>query len=134
MKNQSFRQTASRKAVLEVIGKAKTPLDIAQILEELKRRKFRIDRATVFRIIKLFTTRGIINKLEFREGKARYELATLPHHHHAVCLDCGLISDINEKELAAVDMEALEKQVSRKLSFKTSLHSLELFGLCQNCS
>lgn len=133
MKKKSFRQTASRKAVLEIVGKAKTPLDIAQIFEELKRRNFQIDRATVFRIIKLYTDQGIINKLEFREDKARFELASLPHHHHAVCLECGRIADINERELAAVDMEDLEKQVNKKLSFKTSVHSLELFGLCSNC-
>ena len=65
---------------------------------------------------------------EFDEGKARYELTSLPHHHHAICTKCRKVEDIKECNIREV-----KKNAENNLSFKIEFHRIELFGKCHEC-
>lgn len=101
----------------------KKPLDAKYFINVLH-----ADRVTVFRMLNTFVDKGIIRKLEFGEGKARYELATKGDHHHLICTSCGSVKDIEDKY-----MNKLEKEIQRDKKFIVKSHSLEFFGLCKNC-
>ncbi len=129
LKESSLAVTPARIALLEVLQKEKKPVDVQTLIEALQNENIEVNRVTVFRIINAFVEKGIVHKLEFSEGKARYELSSLPHHHHAVCTNCGKVQDIEDCEV-----EKIEKKVSENLSFSIQSHRLEFFGLCKNCS
>lgn len=128
LEKHHIKNTPGRIAILEILQKAKKPVDIQFIIEELDKKQASIDRATVFRIINVFTEQGIVHKLEFSEGKARYELTSLPHHHHVICVNCGIVKDIED-----CDVDDLEKKISKNLEFEIQTHRLEFFGLCKKC-
>ena len=128
LKSFSLKATPARLAILELLEHTDLPLDVATMREFLKEKNIKTDQATVFRIVGLFTNRGLTRQIELQEGKARYELTTLPHHHHTICTSCGRVQDIGHCEV-----KDIEKKASDHLGFKTENHQVELFGLCANC-
>jgi len=123
-----IRNTKASSAVIRILEKEKKPLDVEDFIGRLNRRKINVDRTTVFRIVNKLTEARILTRLEFDEGKARYELTSLPHHHHAICTKCRKVEDIKECNIREV-----KKNAENNLSFKIEFHRIELFGKCHEC-
>lgn len=87
------------------------------------------DRATVYRTIELFERLGIVNRI-WHGFKHRVELSEIftPHHHHAMCQQCGKMVDI-----ASPELEAALTSLAKKHRFLALNHSVELTGYCSNC-
>tara|TARA_B100001142_G_scaffold205839_1_gene204127 strand:+ start:513 stop:893 length:381 start_codon:yes stop_codon:yes gene_type:complete len=97
-------------------------------VEELHRRINKVDKsislATVYRTVKLFEELGILEKLEFGDGRARYEDADREHHDHLINVQNGeVIEFINS------DIEKLQEKIAQELGFKLLGHKLELYGV-----
>lgn len=118
--------TDKREVIYSLFKNSITPLSVSMLLRLLKGE--RINRATVFRIVKLFEIKQLIKRIDLAEGELRFELASLPHHHHALCRTCGAIESIN---ICITDEE--KKQVKKSLGFSILDHSLILFGVCKKC-
>lgn len=88
-----------------------------------------VDRATVYRTIELFEKLGIVNRI-WHGFKHQIELSEIftPHHHHALCQNCGRTMDIASSEL-----EAELAQLAKRHNFLALSHSVELLGYCKNC-
>jgi Fur family ferric uptake transcriptional regulator len=119
-----LKNTPSRLAILSVLKEKNRPLDVLEIFELTKDKA---DLATVYRTLEAFCANGLANKVEFREGKYRYELRGTDHHH-LICLSCNKIEDIEDRF-----MDDWEKEIKDRRGFLVRNHSLEFFGLCANC-
>lgn len=108
--------------VLDLISRSKLPVDASYLIEKLK-----VNKTTVYRQIDKLVDDNKIVEVELGDGKKRYELKDLKHHHHLVCNKCGMIEDIELNE------EIILKELSIKTNFKVENHSLEFFGNCVNC-
>lgn len=86
--------------------------------------------ATVYRTLELLVEMGVLKKIDFGDGRARYEMADedVHHHHHLVCTSCGKITEFEDDLL-----ETLETAIERKTGFKVSDHLAKFFGLCESC-
>tara|TARA_B100000768_G_C11258335_1_gene367536 strand:- start:1001 stop:1378 length:378 start_codon:yes stop_codon:yes gene_type:complete len=97
-------------------------------VEELHRRINEVDRsislATVYRTVKLFEESGILEKLEFGDGRARYEDADREHHDHLINIQNGEVI-----EFVNSDIEKLQEKIAKDLGFKLLGHKLELYGV-----
>ena len=82
--------------------------------------------------INLLVKKKIIDKVEFNEGKYRYEIASLPHHHHLVCTSCGNVNDIESDSLHS-EIDKISKIVNKNFNFKIEEHKVEFFGKCKTC-
>lgn len=122
-----LKATPARIAMLKLFESHEKPMDAQHVVDHLVK-TLGIDRVTVFRILNAFVAKRLIRKLEFREGKARYELANTDHHH-LICSSCGTISDISEDSVMHDYIGRMEK----KYGFDVSEHILELMGTCSNC-
>lgn len=122
-----LRKTKARSAVFDILEKKRTPVDVNEIFNLLKVNSLRVDQATVYRIVDAFLKAGLIRKLELQEGKYRYEIAK-DDHHHLICQVCGTIEDISD-----CNIQSLEKDINRKKKFLVKTHSLEFFGICNQC-
>jgi Fur family ferric uptake transcriptional regulator len=121
-----FRATPVRLCIIELFHKAKKPLSIAEIQDDLKNDA---DLATIYRIVNALGVAGLIKQVDFQHGHAHYELATREHHHHLICQKCGKVVDISK-----CDTSGLEKQALKIGGFaKINSHSLEFFGVCSSC-
>ena len=107
---KGLRMTDQRRVVARVIGDSDDHPDV----EELHRRANAVDRrisiSTVYRTVKLFEDAGIIERHDFREGRARYEQMRDSHHDHLINLRTGEVI-----EFTSEDIETLQAEVARRL-------------------
>ena len=128
LRSVSLKATPARLGVLRLLETANMPVDVSAMILYLQKNSIEVDQATVFRIINLFTERGLTKQIHLNEGKFRYELASKKDHHHLVCKQCGEIEDISDCNIGI-----LEKDIEKKKKFKVTSHSLEFFGICSDC-
>lgn len=129
LRASNLRVTPARVAVLHIIDTSDTPLDVGELLQTMKKHHVRADEATVFRIVHTFLDKGMVQPVQFRDGKLRYESATKPKHHHFVCEQCGSVTDIQGCVVADY-----ERTLQHTLGVTVTRHSLEFFGTCRRCT
>jgi Fur family ferric uptake transcriptional regulator len=97
-------------------------------VEELYRRAHAVDPhisiATVYRTVRLFEESGIISRLDFRDGRSRYEEASDTHHDHLIDMKTGTVIEFVDPEI-----EALQEAIARRLGYRLVDHRLELYGM-----
>jgi len=126
IKRQGFRLTKPRQLLLKTL--TYHPLTIQEIATLLHKKKSSVDLVSIYRSLELFIQIGIVNAVEFGDGKKRYELNNpFHHHHHLICRKCGTVKDIE------LDEKILLTQIKKKTKFKIVQHQLEFFGLCPHC-
>ena len=122
-KIKGVRLTDQRKVIADIMSKATDHPDV----DELHKRENKIDKkisiATVYRTVKLFEESGIVEKHDFKGGKARYEQSPDEHHDHLIDINSGKIIEFVDK-----DIEILQNKVAQKLGYKLVDHKLELYG------
>jgi Fe2+ or Zn2+ uptake regulation protein len=116
--------TKTRREIYKFLEGLKSPSLVNDILEHLHSKALRTNKTTIYRNLDLFEEEGLISKIEFGEGKARYELKR-DDHHHLICTKCSRIQDFEDSH-----MEDLIKEVQKGKNFKVENHSFELFGVC----
>lgn len=127
LQEAGLKQTKARIAVLEILEKESKPLDVSDLLIQLEGKELAIDTVTVYRILDVFVEKNLVKRLQFQEGKYRYEVSG-KDHHHLICTSCGDISDISD-----CGLDEWEKEIFKKKGFFVKQHSLEFFGICKQC-
>ncbi len=128
LKDNKFKNTPSRLAILEIFAKFDKPVSADFIYKKLKGH---INEATVFRTLLSFEKSGILRKVDLRKDSVCFELNS-DHHHHMVCVKCGFIEDFKgSKDIEKLLEQIIEKSTKFK---KITEHSLELFGFCKMCN
>lgn len=121
---KGLRMTSQRKIIAQVLKNVADHPDV----EELYKRASKIDPtisiATVYRTVKLFDEAGILDKLEFGDGRARYEDAEREHHDHLIDVNSGRVIEFVDS-----DIEKLQEKIANKLGYKLMGHKLELYGV-----
>ena len=127
LEKAGIESTPARQAILHIVGEHERPIDVTSILASLDRHHIKADKVTIYRILDLLADKGLIARLEFQEGKFRYEVLK-SDHHHLICLQCGKIADIEDNWI-----EDLEKEIKKKKNFLVQRHAIEFYGLCADC-
>src|SRR6266481_6321056 len=121
---KGMRMTEQRRVIARVLAAADDHPDV----EELFRRCAVIDNhisiSTVYRTVKLFEDAGIIERHEFRDGRARYEQMPDTHHDHLINLRTGEVIEFQSEEI-----ERLQAEVARRLGYRLVDHRLELYAV-----
>lgn len=116
--------TGQRRVIAQVLSTATDHPDV----EEVHRRAHTIDRrislSTVYRTLKLFSAKGILERHEFGHGRGRYEAAPREHHDHLVDIESGRVIEFSNPEI-----EELQERIARELGFELVGHRLELYGV-----
>lgn len=126
LKSQHLKATPIRLKLLEIMYKASRPVDVSFIRQKLN--DVSPDEATVYRSLNDFVEKGLLRKIMITEGKIHFEISSLPHHHHAICMDCGKI-----EEITYCIIPKLEKDIIKNLDFKIKNHNMEFYGACSSC-
>ncbi len=121
---KGLRMTGQRRVIAQVLDASDDHPDV----EELYARAIAVDPkisiATIYRTVKLFEEAGILDKLEFGDGRARYEDAEREHHDHLIDMNSGAVIEFVDEEI-----EALQEKIARKLGYQLKGHRLELYGV-----
>ncbi len=119
--------TPARSAIREFLSTVESPVDVEQIIAFLRSRKLNTNKVTVYRTLDFLFKNGIADRLEFQEGKFRYEIKKMDHHH-LICTNCRRVGDIADSFI-----KKFEEEIKKKRSFLVKNHALEFFGICKNC-
>jgi Fur family transcriptional regulator, ferric uptake regulator len=121
---KGMRMTEQRRIIARVLADSADHPDV----EELYRRCAEVDKnisiSTVYRTVKLFEDAGIIERHDFREGRARYEQIPEAHHDHLINLRTGEVIEFQSEEI-----ERLQAEIARRLGYRLIEHRLELYAV-----
>ncbi len=121
------RLTKIKKAIIDALSESHCLLSKQELLEELKVKKVKPDRSTIYRELQFLTKNNIVIKNTIN-GVDYYEIPQ-DHHHHLVCLNCHSIRKVEMGN----HLEKQEKQIATQNKFNIVNHSLEFYGYCQKC-
>ncbi len=119
-----LRMTGQRRIIAQVIEDSDDHPDVEELFKRASGLDAAISIATVYRTVKLFEEAGILDKLEFGDGRARYEDAEREHHDHLIDMNSGEVIEFVDAEI-----EALQERIAQKLGYELRGHRLELYGV-----
>jgi Fur family ferric uptake transcriptional regulator len=129
LKKENLRNTKHRNSILEVIEESRQPITADSIYLKLKEQGVSISFSTVYRVLDTLIGKGLIIKTSVTdENKGLYEINSMEHKHHLLCVKC--------RKMLSVDgcpLEEYERELEEKLGFSIKGHKLEMFGLCDKC-
>ncbi|MDD4939542.1 MAG: Fur family transcriptional regulator [Candidatus Omnitrophica bacterium] len=137
-KGCGYRLTMGREAILGVLSKHAGHLSAEDIYMKVHPGHPNVGLTTIYRTLDVLSNLGLVYKLDFGEGRARYELAQGPkgahHHHHLVCTGCNKIIDYTDFIDEEVELlKETERGLSRKYDFNITNHIIQFYGLCEKC-
>jgi len=119
-----LRMTEQRRVVAQVLETSHDHPDVEELYARALKLDPRISIATVYRTVKLFEEAGILEKLEFGDGRARYEDAERDHHDHLIDMQTGQVIEFVDPEI-----ELLQEKIAQRLGYNLKDHRLELYGV-----
>jgi Fur family ferric uptake transcriptional regulator len=119
-----MRMTEQRRVIARVLAAADDHPDVEELYKRCIKVDDRISISTVYRTVRLFEDAGIIERHDFREGRARYEQSRESHHDHLINLRTGEVIEFSSEEI-----ERLQAEIARKLGYKLVDHRLELYAV-----
>jgi len=122
--SMGLRMTGQRRIIAQVIEDSRDHPDVEELFTRASALDGAISIATVYRTVKLFEEAGILDKLEFGDGRARYEDAERDHHDHLIDLNSGKVIEFVDAEI-----EQLQERIAKKLGYELRGHRLELYGV-----
>jgi Fur family ferric uptake transcriptional regulator len=121
-KEHGLRLTRPRRVIIQILAGAADHPDAV----ELHRRVTRIDPgiaiATVYRTLKLFEEKGVLEKHTFGDGPGRFESARGGHHDHLINIETGDVLEFRSEEI-----ERIQEEIANKLGFAIVSHKLEIY-------
>ena len=121
---QGLRMTEQRRVIAQVLDASADHPNVEELYSRASAVDPRISLATVYRTVKLFEEAGILEKVEFGDGRARYEDAEREHHDHLIDVTTGDVIEFIDPEI-----EALQEKIAAKLGYRLQGHKLELYGV-----
>ncbi|MGC3936762.1 Fur family transcriptional regulator [Roseobacter sp. EG26] len=122
--DKGLRMTGQRRVIAQVLEDSADHPDVEELYARASAIDAGISIATVYRTVKLFEEARILDKLEFGDGRARYEDAERDHHDHLIDMNSGEVIEFVDAEI-----EALQDRIAKKLGYELRGHRLELYGV-----
>ena len=122
--SKGMRMTGQRRVIARTLASADDHPDVEELYRRCSAIDDRISISTVYRTVKLFEDAGIVERHDFRAGRARYEQLRESHHDHLINLRTGEVI-----EFESVEIERLQAEVARQLGYRLVDHRLELYAV-----
>ncbi len=120
---RGLKMTGQRRVIARVLSDADDHPDVEELYRRALQHDSRISIATVYRTVRLFEEKGILERRDFGGGRARYEPTEHGKHHHLIDVDAGRVVEFEN-----ADLERLIQTIAAKLGFDLVSYRLELFG------
>lgn len=132
LQSQGYKLTPQREATVRVLlENEEDHLSAEDVFMLVKDKAPEIGLATVYRTLELLSELHVVEKMNFGDGVARYDLRndnSKHHHHHMICVHCGSVDEIMDDWLLP-----LEERLAREYQFKVLDHRLDFHGVCWRC-
>jgi Fur family transcriptional regulator, ferric uptake regulator len=128
------RRTRSQNQVLDLLQQLPEALSAQDLYLNLRQRKISMGLATVYRALESLKLEGAVQVRQLSSGESLYSLAQ-KDTHHLTCVRCGLSTTMAECPLHALNHgeHGIEEHLTESHHFRVFYHTLEFFGLCEQC-
>jgi Fur family transcriptional regulator, peroxide stress response regulator len=127
IRDAGLRLTHQRLEIVRVLVADETHPDVETVYQAVRERVPTISLDTVYRTLATLTERGLITRVLFTPGPARYD-PNPARHHHFVCTRCGLVRDVEDPDLDAVRATAEVARIGRPDAV-----TVQFRGVCAAC-
>ncbi len=117
-----MRLTEQRRIIARVLSDSSDHPDVEEVHRRASSLDPRISIATVYRTVRLFEEANILERHDFGDGRARYELRPSEHHDHIIDIRSGKVIEFRSEEI-----EALQRRIADELGYELADHRLELY-------
>lgn len=128
LKTTGVRMTPQRHAILSYLLDSMTHPTADDIYRALESKFPNMSVATVYNNLKVFIEIGLVRELTYGDSSSRFD-ADMTDHYHALCEECGKITDFEYPPLTDVEVMAREQT-----GFQVRGHRLEVYGVCPDCA
>jgi Fur family ferric uptake transcriptional regulator len=129
LKPEGGKRSSKRELIVNVFLGQEGHLSAEDLVDLIRREDQRISRATVYRTLQWMVDAGIARKVDFGEGRFRFEHSYRhPRHFHLICKSCNRSS-----EFLSSDIEALIEEVAAARNFSARQSVLQIYGTCEEC-
>jgi len=116
--------------VLQVFLRQEGHVSADDLFDLVRREVAGIGRATVYRTLQWLVDAGVARKVDFGEGRSRFEPSYRhPRHFHLICTSCH-----SSSEFLSSDVEALLEEIAAARNFTTKQATVQIHGICEQCS
>jgi len=130
LQRKGLRNGGARRAVIDLLAEQDCCLTAQEIFDRLRTSGRRVGIASVYRVLDLLTTEGLVKRIELGSGIARYEPVQSggEHHHHLVCDSCGKVEAFEDRSL-----ERAIHRLEESSGYAVAGHDVVLHGACSDC-
>jgi Fur family ferric uptake transcriptional regulator len=129
LKPAGGKRSSKREQIVNVFLRQEGHLSADDLVDLIRREDHRISRATVYRTLTWMVEAGIARKVDFGEGRFRFEHSyRQPRHFHLICKTCN-----RSFEFLSSDIEALIEEISAARSFTAAQSVVQIYGTCEEC-
>ncbi len=129
LKSKGLKLTRERITILDQVFSVHDHFDVEDLLYMLRKDKKQVSRASVYRTLSLLVESGLVEKVDFGEGKAYYEhVFGHLHHDHLICKSCGKVVQFEDQVI-----EKRQEEICKDYGFRLDYHTLNIFGFCPEC-
>jgi Fur family ferric uptake transcriptional regulator len=125
--DKGMKMTDQRRVIARVLSDSADHPDVEEVYRRATAIDPRISIATVYRTVRLFEEAAILERHDFRDGRARYEESAGDHHDHLIDMQSGSVIEFSSPEI-----EALQREIALRYGYKLVGHRLELYGVPVN--
>src|SRR6187455_2880783 len=130
LKPDGGKRSSKREQIVNVFLRQEGHLSADDLVDVIRREDQRISRATVYRTLQWMVDAGIARKVDFGEGRFRFEHSYRhPRHFHLICKSCN-----QSFEFLSSDIETLVEEVAAARHFSARQSVLQIYGTCEACS
>src|SRR5262245_13441021 len=123
------KRSSKRDRILSVFLRQEGHLSADELVDRVHREEAGIGRATVYRTLQWMVDAGIARKVDFGEGRSRFEPSYRhPRHFHLVCTSCHRSS-----EFLSSDVESLMEEIAAARNFSPTQAVVQVYGICDEC-
>lgn len=129
LRGQGHRLTPQRLLVIELLVERGDHVTADEIFTSALDRYPFLNVSTVYRSLEMLRDSGIVSETDLGDGKRHFALLSGDLHHHAICLECGHVVNVDDALF-----ESLRCALKAEYGFAARIDHLALFGLCQACA
>lgn len=123
------KRSSKRERILQIFLRQEGHLSADDLVEIVRREAPGIGRATVYRTLQWMVGAGIARKVDFGEGRSRFEPSYRhPRHFHLICNTCHRSS-----EFLSSDVETLMEEIAAARNFAPTQQVVQIYGTCEEC-